>query len=197
MHGKLGTQSVASLIFIVPAIFVFSVSAGQTQVQSAATSNVPQPEAILVKLSPPVYPILARQVGIQGDMDLKLGIRHDGTVDSAEVLSGPAFLVLRHAAVESALHSQFECRDCDGPVTFFHVIYTFRLAPAEPCGTSAQKQISATPPQDPKVTRSGNHVTVLSQPINECTDDPIVEVRRVRSAKCLWLWRCGTLSAIK
>jgi outer membrane biosynthesis protein TonB len=73
-------------------------------------SNVPQNDVVLTLLSNPVYPQLAIQARVVGDVELKLFIRRDGTVDSAEYVRGPAMLV--QAATDSAKNSKFDCLRC-------------------------------------------------------------------------------------
>jgi hypothetical protein len=63
--------------------------------------------AVLTKLSTPIYPPLARQARINGEVDLALDICPDGTMGSVSVMRGRP--MLRSVAVESAQRSQFEC----------------------------------------------------------------------------------------
>ena len=80
--------------------------------QTVATTDTTQADVVLVKLAPPVYPPLARQARIMGDVKVLLTIRLDGTVESAELFSGHP--MLKQAALDSAKKSQFECRGCTG-----------------------------------------------------------------------------------
>ena len=77
-----------------------------------AQTDAPVPAAaagvFLVKLSPPVYPPLARQARIMGDVRIQLAIRRDGSIESSEGVSGHP--LLKQAALESAQQSEFECR---------------------------------------------------------------------------------------
>ena len=65
---------------------------------------------VLKKLSPPVYPLLARQAMIEGDVALKIVVRPDGGIESVTVTSGHPLLM--QAALDSAKQSQFECLAC-------------------------------------------------------------------------------------
>jgi protein TonB len=60
------------------------------------------------------YPPLARQANITGDVELKLEIRKDGSIQSASVVSGHPMLT--QAALNSAQRSHFECRGCEDGV---------------------------------------------------------------------------------
>jgi protein TonB len=51
----------------------------------------------------PTYPPLARQAGISGDVELKLEIRKDGSVQSATVVSGHPMLTQGRARQCSAI----------------------------------------------------------------------------------------------
>jgi TonB family protein len=156
--------------------------------QAAAGSYSPQRGVALTKLCEPVYPPLARQTGIAGDVKLLLGIRPDGTVESAVIVNGHP--LLQQAALESAQQSQFECRGCGDPVTSYSMVYTFQLA--EPRCSKVKDSPSKIALQDAKprtqVTQSQNHVTVIDAP-EWCGEG--VFSWKVRSAKCLYLWKCG------
>jgi TonB family protein len=80
-------------------------------------------EVVLHHVYPPVYPPLARQARIMGNVKYSFGVRQNGNVASAEVVSGHP--MLQQAALESAQKSTFLCRECTGAVTLFTVTYTF------------------------------------------------------------------------
>lgn len=117
-----------------------------------AQTDAPVPAAaagvLLVKLSPPVYPPLARQARIMADVRIQLAIRRDGSVESSEVVSGHP--LLKRAALESAQQSKFECRSCSDEVNSYSLNYTFGLG-------------------------------------DDNAGRPVVDKRRVRSLKCLYL----------
>jgi TonB family protein len=91
--------------------------------QSAPNSSTPQIWVALATLSHPVYPPLARQARIMGDVKVKIGIRRNGIVASAEVVSGHP--LLRQAALESAKKSLFICQECSEEETPYLLTYTF------------------------------------------------------------------------
>ncbi len=137
---------------------------------------------MLVKLSQPSYPPIARAGHVTGDIEVMVGVNHDGKVESAKVVSGPA--LLQRAALDSVVQSQFECRNCAEGITLYRMVYTFQLVdPSDPCGVSDNGQPNT------RVVQSENHVTVIAEV--EWTCDPVIDIVRVRSAKCLYLWRCG------
>ena len=93
-------------------------------------SNPLQVDVRLTKLANPMYPPLARQARIAGDVELALEIRTDGTVQSATVVKGHALLA--QSALDSARHSQFECRNCT-ETEAVQLVYTFQLVEQENC----------------------------------------------------------------
>jgi TonB family protein len=150
----------------------------------AAAQSPPQPATskgavVFASLADPKYPPLARQARIAGEVQIKLEIRKDGSVTSATVVSGHPMLV--DAALNSAKQSRFECRDCRDDQTQYIVVYSFQIAasPGWPCPENGGA---------PRVIQEGNRVTVTGDPV---MIDPYFSNIRVRSAKCLYLWRCG------
>jgi TonB family protein len=130
----------------------------------SATGTPPLEPVVLAKLSPPVYPPLARQARIAGDVKIQVGIRQDGSVASAEVISGHP--MLKQAALDSVRKSKFECQSwssgvyvvgCRDALFSLTVTYTFGFRD------------------------DGDD----SDDINRC------RVKRLRSARCLYLWNCS------
>jgi len=155
-------------------VALLSVFVANSSAQDSGLADGKHADVILSKLSPPIYPPISRVAHITGDVTVALGIRKDGTIESAAATSGPPLLL--KAALESAQESQFECRNCSETVTPYSLIYTFRLIDPD-CDTTGDLHIS----------QSGNHVTAIDRAVHTC--DPTVT--RVRAAKCLYLWKCG------
>lgn len=132
----------------------------------------------VIKLSPPVYPPVALQARIAGDVQLSLLVLPDGNIESATIESGHP--LLKQAALDSAQRSQFTCENCGKEAVSFQLSYSFQLGPTAYC----RKDESY-----PRVMQSQNHITVVDQAIGTC--DPAVEQHGVRSIKCLYLWKCG------
>jgi hypothetical protein len=155
--------------------------------QAPAGSVAAQAGVALVKLTPPVYPRIARTVSISGEVDLMLGIRRDGSVESANVVSGPP--LLQQAALDSAQGSQFQCTGCSEPVTPYSLAYTFRLIDVGCCATTEERaKIVHDYGQLPHVIQSQNQITLIEDSGCFCES---FGLRKVRAAKCLYLWRCG------
>jgi TonB family protein len=178
------------LLRVFTAILVLSFAVAESSAHSA-TSAQAQGSVVLNKLFQPVYPPLARQTRITGDVELILEVRTDGRLESASVASGHP--LLKQAALDSAQHSQFECRNCTEGVRSFHMLYSFQLGPTRNCTeTSVTSKGDEKEEPYPQVIQSQNHVTVIDQPVGTCDLAFTVARTKIRSAKCLYLWRCGT-----
>jgi TonB family protein len=142
---------------------------------------------LLSKLYDPIYPPLARQARISGDVVLSLRIRQDGSIESVELVSGHPMLTV--AAIESARASHFECTNCASTVPAYSLTYEFRILASDPeqhCKNGDQQH-------PPELDASLHQVSVFASEIWTC--DPFSTMRRtytsVRSAKCLYLWKCS------
>ncbi len=160
-------------------MFHFILS-GNALAQASTAVASPQPEVMLTKLSPVIYPPLARMASIVGEVKVQVGIRNDGTVASAELISGHP--MLKQAALESAQKSQFECHECGEAVTTYLLTYSFEANDDGSCCDALDRV--------PEVTQKQGHITIASARI--CLCDPASTLsKKVRSAKCLYLWKCG------
>jgi TonB family protein len=157
----------------------FGVLACQSILPQSADPSDLQTSVVITKLAQPSYPPVARQARIQGDVQIMVGVRRDGSVESVSLTSGHA--ILGRAALQSAQNSEYECRRCTEAVTSYSLVYTFRLE------VPSTGQSRAIP-----ITQVGNHITVIDEPptITVTNSDPPSTFFR-RSAKCLYLWKCG------
>jgi TonB family protein len=151
---------------------------GRSLAQAAPPVETPQPEVTLTKLSPPTFPPLALMARIQGDVQIQVDIRKDGSVASVSLVSGHPMLT--QAALESAQKSQYECRGCSESATSYLLTYSFADRVDGDCCDAQNRE--------PEVTQKAAHITIASPPM--CLCDP-PSSRKVRSAKCLYLWRCA------
>jgi len=162
--------------------------------QSATSNATPETGVALTKLSPPVYPPLAWQAGITGDVKIQIEIRQDGSVASAEVISGHP--MLKQAALDSAQKSTFECQGCSDPATAYLLTFTFQLPATETrpmpgcCTEGTQAAADFKRRSGPQVTQSRNHITITAGPMCMCPDSCPGPVKK-RSAICLFLWKCS------
>jgi len=184
--------SMNSCLFLLRILVVAIVVSGsniKSLAQSSSGANPPRGDVVLIKLTPPVYPPLARQVRISGNVELMLEVRRDGSVQSATGVSGHPLLV--QAALDSAQRSQFECQQCSEAVSALRLEYTFQLVGAESCciSTGDKPRNKETDQPVPRVIQSQNHITVVDRTTCDC--GPGDGYFMVRSLKCLYLWRCG------
>jgi len=163
-----------------PAVVVIALLLATSPFAQNTAPEEPESGVVLVKLAPPIYPQIARSAHVSGDVILTVGVRKDGSVASADFVSGPP--LLQRAAQDSAKQSQFECRECSDEITPYRVVYTFQIDETTPC---CQPNEPA-----PRVSQSDNHVTLIVPVV--CLCDPTVPTK-VRSLKCLYLWKCRTL----
>ena len=132
----------------------------------------------MINLSIPTYPPLARQANISGDVELKLEIRKDGSLQSAVAVSGNPMLT--QAALDSARRSHFQCSGCEDAATWHSFFYSFQIAagPGWPCPEESGLRI----------TQSKTRVTIVTEP---ALVSPYFAYTPGRAAKCFYLWGCG------
>jgi len=111
------------------------------QAQSLPNVADSQTGVMIVSLSPPVYPPIARTAYIYGDVNLLLHVKEDGKVDSAAVVSGPP--LLRAAAQESAQKSKFKYVGCGEAGGSYSVTYTFQLVETGACASTRLPTLTA------------------------------------------------------
>jgi len=124
-------------------------------------------------------------------VELLLEIRPNGTVASAMVVSGHP--LLQQAALESAKQSQFECKNCNEGVRAYRLRYSFELGPTEYCtetsDSSKGNPTGGTLPASDSIGKPCDYGRLATR-VLATWDSPAV-AKKVRSAKCLYLWRCG------
>ena len=138
-----------------------------------------------------VLPASARIARVEGKVELLVTISPDGTVQSSTVRSGPP--MLRQAATDSVMHSTFECIPCKDSSKQFRITYSFVIGEVITCTEEAPAgQVTARATiVYPQVTQSPGLVTIVDQAFGTCDFAATVGRIRVRSIKCLYLWRCG------
>jgi hypothetical protein len=180
------------LVVLVCLLAALAITCAVTRPQSQAeNASIPERnEVVLTKLSDPVYPRLAMQARVIGDVELNLFIRRDGTVDSAEYVRGPAMLV--QAAIVSAKNSKFDCSNCMEATTSYRLVYSFQAGPPLVCANRGVNDELVHLPGYPQVTHTNNRVILVDQLGGEpCSGDVILTPIKVRSVRCLYLWKCS------
>jgi TonB family protein len=171
------------------AITALSFAAATCPRAQSGTSVESEGNVSLTKLFQPVYSPLAKQTRITGDVVLTVEVRKDGNVESTSLVSGHP--LLKQAALESAQHSQFMCKNCSEGAHSFQMVYSFQLGPTRYCAQGpATPKAGEEEEAYPRVIESTNHITVIDYPVGTC--DMAGTITKARSLKCLYLWRCAT-----
>jgi len=156
---------------LLAAVFLLSGTGSQSPAQSATGVE----KVVIGKLFQPVYPPVAKQARVTGNVELILEIRKDGSIESASVVSGHP--LLQQAALYSARRSQFECKNCGEGVHTLQMLYSFQLGPTSYC-TEGPPIAKSDEQQEsyPRVTQFQNHITLVDQPVGTC--DPAVAIEK-------------------
>lgn len=174
------------ILLYVTGLCCTDVSAQQA-VPPSSNADVPNGDAILVRLSKPVYPPLARQANIWGDVKVAVTVGPDGTAESAVESGHP---MLKQAALDSATQSHFECRMCSAPLSYT-LVYEFKQIEGSDCCSafSAPVTIKQEPQSTDERGRPQTRITLAAEHVCLC-DPPSTLTMKVRSIKCLYLWKC-------
>jgi TonB family protein len=148
-------------------------------------------EVVLLKLATPTYPPLAKQTRIAGDVEVYVEVGPSGSIDTTKVIEGHPLLA--QAALDSAQQSRFECKNCLEEGLSIRLTYTFQLRPTVYCAQGVVRHAERAEDQPyPRVKLTDTHVTILDRPIGTCDLPGVIGKAKVRSLKCLYLWRCAT-----
>jgi TonB family protein len=175
------TRIRASVLLLIFAIQAYLIG------QSASSTNQQEGGPALAELVGLTYPPIARAARVSGRVEVDVLIGAAGKAESAQVISGPP--MLQPASLQAARQSQYTCRGCSNAV-HYRITFVYKVVPTEP-PKDCDGPLPAAPPPEWDATR--NEATAFAMEIWTC--DPVAETtrtfRRVRSAKCLYLWKCG------
>jgi TonB family protein len=145
-------------------------------------------DPVLVKLSQPAYPPLARQANIHGNVIVAVTVHPDGKTEVAFESGHP---MLKQAALDSAEQSRFECRECASTASY-QLVYSFRLTEGNDCcsAMSVPAQATVEPPLSDQNRQRQTLITITAEEICIC-DPPAQLTKKSRSLKCLYLWKCS------
>jgi TonB family protein len=169
-----------------PFALLFAVVIGSNM--GAFAQQTAKGSAVLGELYQPVYPPLARQANIYGDVSVAVTVHPDGKTEVAFERGHP---MLKQAALDSAQKSRFECRDCDSTVTY-QLVYSFQLAKGSDCcsAMSVPARVTLEPQSSDQNMQREARITITADEICLC-DPPAQLTKKSRSLKCLYLWRCS------
>jgi TonB family protein len=168
-------------LVLTAAVVGFPDAIGARPARSAPSAGPAQGAIVPVRLSPPVYPPIAVSARVSGDVEVNIRVRPDGSVESATIVSGPP--LLQQAALDAAHKSAFECRGCSEAATPYTLVFAFQLDGGT--HTTTEDHLRGTVRDAPSQSR----VTIVAETPLVI---PYFASFSVRSAKCLWLWRCGS-----
>ena len=153
--------------------------------QSVPGSAAPTATIVPVHLPQATYPPIAQSARVQGDVEVTVNVRPDGSVAEA-ALTATSWPLLGPAALAAAKNATFECRGCAGPtLAVYSIVYAFKMDG----GSGPAGNVEQPIPVQESLTRSRVTTVVEMLPIQCIYRTPIVV--SVRSAKCAWLWKCG------
>lgn len=168
---------------------VLAVVCGSPAAAQPAASIVP------VEWPRPVYPQIAQSARVQGEVEVAVDVRPDGSVAAVEVVRG--IPLLDQAVTDAARRARFECRGCVDAANRYSLYVTFRLSLENPPTGPAPLIVSPT---------QGWITVVAGVPViggGGMPDPPTRGLKclflwrcdppatRARAGHCLWLWRCG------
>jgi TonB family protein len=175
-----------TLLLVAGAFLEARSSAQQTPppVQSDATRG----EVILLTLSKPIFTPLARRANVEGEVVVSVTVLQDGSTEATVIKGHP---LLKQAALDSARQSRFECRLCTAPVSYT-LVYTFKRTSGGSCcdGLGAPVNVEQESQSFDERGRPQTHVFISTEKICFC-DPGATATKKVRSLKCLYLWKCS------
>jgi TonB family protein len=121
------------------------------------------------------YPAIAESARVTGKVEVRVGVRPDGSVAETTVLDG--LPLLNDAVVNAASGATFECRLCTALSTPHRIRFVFSFEDLNTARTAWRQTEDASS----EVTVFG-HLPVLYPP---------GKPSRSHAARCLWLWRCS------
>ena len=167
----------------IPAVVADTASEGALSQQGS------KKHAILVTFSQPVYPPLAKQANIYGDVSVAVTVRADGKTGVALERGHP---MLAKAALDSAKATRFECQACDADVPY-QLLYSFRLVRGNDCCSawSVPAKVTLEPESRGEDGRQAQQITIETEEVCLCDPPAQLTKKTHRSLKCLYLWSCS------
>ena len=179
--GRKGRRIISGVLLAIGAASTIAIPAGVFAQETASA-----PSVVLLQI-PVSYPPIAESARVTGKVEVRVGVRPDGTVAEVTMFPQPgatAVRLLSGPAVDAAARATFECRRCTQPVTPHMLTFVFVLD-----GTEDEGKL--LPPAWRQTGDASSEVTVHGRTLI-CDHCPRSEPPRKRAVRCLWLWRCST-----
>lgn len=127
---------------------------------------------VLGELFPPIYPPLAQQALVSGDVHLRISVHADGEIETIAVIDGPPLLV--PSALASAKRSNFDCKYC-GQANLVEGTFTYSFQLSEQKPTDSNCCLGEQSPSDKathaQVSQSAELITVTAPARCICSDE--------------------------
>lgn len=150
-------------VLILPCVVSLALFSRSLLAEGQATDREVKPKVVLSKLFPPIYPPLAQQALIVGDVHLKISVHSDGSIGSVAVIDGHPLLL--QYALQSVKQSQFDCEHCGGSGLVERTFtYSFQVSEEKPADSSCC--LEEQPPQHEaptvRVSQSDERITITA-----------------------------------
>jgi hypothetical protein len=182
-------KNIARMALLLVAVGFLKARLLAQQTPQPVQSDATRGEVVLTSLSKPTFSPLARQGNVEGEVIVDVTVRQDGSTEATVVKGHP---LLKQAALDSAMQSRFECRVCSAPLSYM-LVYAFKRTSEGSCcdGMGTPVKVEQEQQSYDEGGRPQTRVTISAEKI--CLCDPSFTVtKKVRSLKCLYLWKCTT-----
>lgn len=154
-------------------------------VDASAQNAAGGPSVVLTQIEV-YYPIIAMQARVSGQLDVRVGVRPDGSVADVTVFpqADARWKELFYVTVVNATaRATFACRGCTQPSTSHMLTFVFVLDGIDSAGNLLPASWKQTSDARSEVTVFGR-VPVIGP-------GPASTPFHTRAARCLWLWHCS------
>jgi Gram-negative bacterial TonB protein C-terminal len=176
------------MALLLAAVAFLEARSSAQQTPQPVLSDATKGEVVLLTLTKPTFTPLARQANVEGEVVVDVTVLQNGSTEATVVKGTP---LLKQAALDSARQSRFECRLCTAPV-LYTLVYTFKRTSEGSCcdGIGAPVNVEQEPQSFDERGRPQTHVIISTEKICIC-DPGFTVTKKVRSLKCLYLWKCS------
>ena len=159
-----------------PLLFLFIIV-------SKMLAQAESPRVAIVALHVPVYPTLANQARLKGEVKMKVVIQPNGKIDQDSIVVVTGHPMLIPAARETLIASQYECIGCTQAFKYF-LLFSFLPGPflSQGCTSGTADSVLLKGSREPQLSYFENHVTIIGPPVALCPSGPFGPASKRRSA---------------
>jgi hypothetical protein len=182
-------KHMARMALLLVVVALLEARSSPQQTSHSVPPDATKGEVVLVTLSKPTFSPLARQANVEGEVIVDVTVRQDGSTESTVAKGHP---LLKQAALDSAMQSRFECRMCSAPLSYM-LVYAFKRTSEGSCcgGMGTPAKVEQEAQSYDERGRPQTRITISAEKVCICDPSPTV-TKKVRSLKCLYLWKCST-----